>query len=41
MGLDDLVETLSTLAEIRDLRARQDGQAEGFVLESRVDKGRG
>lgn len=40
-GLDDLVETLSTLAEIRDLRARQNGQAEGFVLESKVDKGRG
>jgi translation initiation factor IF-2 len=40
-GLDDLVETLSTLAEIRDLRARQDGKAEGYVLESRVDKGRG
>ncbi|WVO20572.1 translation initiation factor IF-2 [Cryptococcus decagattii] len=40
-GLDDLVETLSTLAEIRDLRARRDGKAEGYVLESRVDKGRG
>jgi translation initiation factor IF-2 len=41
LGLDDLVETLATLAEIRDLRARKDGKAEGFVLESRVDKGRG
>ncbi|WVQ73734.1 translation initiation factor IF-2 [Cryptococcus sp. DSM 104548] len=40
-GLDDLVETLSTLAEIRDMRARRDGKAEGYVLESRVDKGRG
>ncbi|WVO13212.1 translation initiation factor IF-2 [Cryptococcus depauperatus] len=40
-GLDNLVETLSTLAEIRYLRARQTGKAEGFVLESRVDKGRG
>ncbi|ODO09433.1 translation initiation factor IF-2 [Cryptococcus amylolentus CBS 6273] len=40
-GLDDLVETLATLAEIRDLRARRDGKAEGYVLESRVDKGRG
>ncbi|AFR92710.2 translation initiation factor IF-2 [Cryptococcus neoformans var. grubii H99] len=40
-GLDALVETLSTLAEIRDLRARRDGKAEGYVLESRVDKGRG
>ncbi|EIW69086.1 hypothetical protein TREMEDRAFT_12302, partial [Tremella mesenterica DSM 1558] len=40
-GLDELVETISTLAELRDLRARQDGKAEGYVLESRVDKGRG
>lgn len=41
MGLDDLVETLSTLAEIRDLRARTTGKAEGFVLESHVNKGLG
>ncbi|KAL1410235.1 translation initiation factor IF-2 [Vanrija albida] len=41
IGLDDLVETLSTLAEIRDLRARVDGKAEGFVIESHVDKGLG
>lgn len=40
-GLDELAETLSTLAELRELRARQDGQAEGWVLESNVDKGRG
>ncbi|KAF8312728.1 initiation factor 2 [Cantharellus anzutake] len=41
MGLDKLVETLATLAEIKELRARVDGAAEGIVLESRVDKGRG
>ena len=41
LGLDDLVETLSTLAEIRDLRARKTGKAEGYVLESHVDKGQG
>lgn len=41
IGLDDLVETLSTLAEIRDLRARVAGKAEGFVIESHVDKGLG
>ncbi|WRT65515.1 translation initiation factor IF-2 [Kwoniella shivajii] len=41
LGLDGLVETLSTLAEIRDLRARKEGKAEGYVLESRVDRGRG
>lgn len=41
MGLDDLMETLSTLAEVRDLRARKQGKAEGYVLESHVDKGKG
>ncbi|WWD16698.1 translation initiation factor IF-2 [Kwoniella shandongensis] len=41
LGLDNLVETLATLAELRDLRARKEGKAEGYVLESRVDKGRG
>ncbi|GMK56640.1 hypothetical protein CspeluHIS016_0304800 [Cutaneotrichosporon spelunceum] len=41
LGLDDLVETLATLAEVRDLRAREDGKAEGWVLESHVDKGLG
>lgn len=41
LGLDKLVETLSTLAEIKELRARGTGKAEGRVLESRVDKGRG
>ncbi|BEI82798.1 hypothetical protein CcaverHIS002_0306660 [Cutaneotrichosporon cavernicola] len=41
LGLDDLVETLATLAEVRDLRAREDGKAEGWVLESNVDKGLG
>ena len=40
-GLDRLVETLATLAEIKELRARVEGPAEGRVLESRVDKGRG
>lgn len=40
-GLDKLVETLSTLAEIRELRARTTGKMEGYVLESRVDRGQG
>ncbi len=40
-GLDSLVETLSTVAEVRDLRAATDSKAEGYVLESRVEKGRG
>jgi translation initiation factor IF-2 len=41
LGLDKLVETLSTLAEIRELKARNEGKAEGYVLESRVDRGQG
>ena len=41
IGLDDLVEMLSTVAELRDLRARQEGKAEGYVLESNKDRGRG
>jgi translation initiation factor IF-2 len=41
LGLDNLVETLSTLAELRDLRARTGGKAEGYVLESNVDRGIG
>lgn len=41
LGLDQLVETLSTLAEMRELRARKEGNAEGIVLESKVDRGRG
>lgn len=41
IGLDALVETLATVAEVRDLRASRKSKAEGFVLESRVEKGRG
>ncbi|CAE6409636.1 unnamed protein product [Rhizoctonia solani] len=40
-GLDTLVETLSTLAEMAELRAEVDLRAHGRVLESRIDKGRG
>jgi translation initiation factor IF-2 len=39
--LDDLLETLVTLAEIQELRANPDAQASGFVIESRLDPGRG
>lgn len=41
MGLDKLVETISALAEIKELRARNTGRMEGRILESRVDKGKG
>ncbi|EIN07762.1 initiation factor 2 [Punctularia strigosozonata HHB-11173 SS5] len=40
-GLDQLVETLSALAEMQELRAEQDGQVQGHVLESKVHKGLG
>ena len=40
-GLDDLMETVSTLAEVAELRAEAEGRAEGVVLESQVLQGRG
>jgi translation initiation factor IF-2 len=39
--LDDLLETLVTLAEIQELRANPNAPASGFVIESRLDPGRG
>ena len=40
-GLDQLVETISALAEMQDLRAERDGPVHGYVLESKVQKGLG
>lgn len=40
-GLDTLVETISAIAEMQDLRAEHDGMVQGHVLESRVQKGLG
>ncbi len=40
-NIDDLLETLVTLAEIQELRANPDAEASGFVIESRLDPGRG
>ncbi|WFD35528.1 translation initiation factor IF-2 [Malassezia cuniculi] len=40
-GIDELEETLAAMAEMAELRAEKVGAAEGRVLESRVDKGRG
>ncbi|TIC34510.1 initiation factor 2 [Wallemia mellicola] len=40
-GLDDLMDTLAVLSEVKDLRAENTGKAHGVVLESRVDKGKG
>lgn len=41
LGLGDLVETLSAMAELQDLRAERDGPVHGYVLESKVHKGLG
>lgn len=40
-GLPELLETISAIAEVRELKAERTGRAEGRVLESRVEKGRG
>ena len=41
LGIDDLLETLLLVADVEDLRATQDGRAQGVVLESHLDIGRG
>ena len=40
-GLDELTETISALAEILELKANPDRDADGVVIESKLDKGRG
>ena len=40
-NLDDLLETIVTLAEIQELKANPNAPACGFVIESRLDPGRG
>lgn len=40
-GIDELIETLILHAEIMELKAPMKGAASGFVIESRLDKGRG
>ncbi len=41
MGLDDLVEAIVVQAEVMDLKANPDRTADGVVIESKVDRGRG
>ncbi|RUP45884.1 hypothetical protein BC936DRAFT_147621 [Jimgerdemannia flammicorona] len=41
LGLPELEETVVTLAEVLELRADKGGAAEGVVIESQVEKGRG
>jgi translation initiation factor IF-2 len=40
-NLDELLETLVTLAEIQELKANPNTEASGVVIESRLDPGRG
>jgi translation initiation factor IF-2 len=40
-NLDELLETLTTLADIQELKANPNAEASGVVIESRLDPGRG
>jgi len=40
-GLDDLVEAISNQAELMELKANPDRNADGVVIESKIEKGRG
>lgn len=40
-GLDDLLENVLLVAEMKELRANPDRAAKGIVIEARLDKGRG
>ncbi len=41
MGVDELLENLAVLAEVRELKANPNRTAHGAVIEARLDKGRG
>jgi translation initiation factor IF-2 len=41
LGIDDLLEMILLVSEMRDLRAKRDMPAEGVVLEAELDKRRG
>ena len=40
-GLDELLEQLALIAEVQDLKANTKCSAQGFVIESRMEKGKG
>jgi translation initiation factor IF-2 len=40
-GLDQLVETITAVAEMQDLRAAHEGQVCGRIIESKLQKGLG
>jgi len=41
VGVEDLLDMILLVADLRDLRARQEGPAEGVVLEGELDRRRG
>ena len=41
MGIDDLLESVLLIAEVKELRANPDRLAKGIVIEAKLDKGRG
>ena len=41
MGIEDLLDTVQLVAEVRELKANPDRRAKGTVIEARLDKGRG
>jgi translation initiation factor IF-2 len=41
IGIDELLEAIVLQAEVLDLRASEEGRAEGAVIEAHLDKGRG
>ncbi len=41
MGIDDLLEMILLVADMKELKANPDRQARGIVIEAKLDKGRG
>ena len=41
MGLDDLLETILLVAEVKELKANPSRRAKGIVIEAKLDKGKG
>ena len=41
MGIDDLLENVLLVAEVKELKANPNTRAKGIVIESKLDKGRG
>ena len=41
MGIDDLLENVLLVAEVKELRANPNRRAKGIVIEAKLDKGRG